>query len=65
MTAPDPRLTALLVCPVTRSRLVFDPEREVLVAVGSGLAWPVVDGIPQLLPHSRPEAAEGISQAHP
>jgi uncharacterized protein len=42
----------LLVCPVTGGPLVFDPDREALVCEQAGLAYPVVDGIPVLLPES-------------
>jgi uncharacterized protein YbaR (Trm112 family) len=66
MTAPDPQLVALLVCPVTRSSLRFDLERQALVAARGGMAWPVVDGVPQLLPDARHAAAAApVSRARP
>ena len=42
-------LLALLVCPVTRTKLVWDPERQELVSEAAGLAYPVRDGMPVML----------------
>lgn len=42
-------LLALLVCPVTRSPLQWDPERRELVSYAAGLAFPVRDGVPVML----------------
>ena len=42
-------LLGLLVCPVTRTRLGWDPERQELVSEAAGLAYPVRDGIPVML----------------
>ena len=48
-TACDPRLLALLVCPVTKTRLTYDAERQELVSRVAGLAYPIRDGIPIML----------------
>ncbi|WP_417592967.1 Trm112 family protein [Parasphingorhabdus sp.] len=45
----DPELLDILVCPITRSRLVLDTEAEELISERAGLAYPVRDGIPVLL----------------
>lgn len=45
----DKKLLSLLVCPVTKAPLQFDKEQQELVAVASGLAYPVRDGIPVML----------------
>lgn len=42
-------LLALLVCPVTRTPLRWDPERRELVSEAAGLAFPVRDGMPVML----------------
>lgn len=42
-------LLALLVCPVTRTPLKWDEEREELVSEAAGLAYPVMDGVPVML----------------
>lgn len=51
-TAPplDPRLLSILVCPVTKGPLVYDREAGELISKRAGLAFPVRDGIPIMLP---------------
>ncbi|WP_420960631.1 Trm112 family protein [Brucella sp. IR073] len=49
-SAIDPKLLELLVCPLTKSRLVYDAEHEELISEKAGLAYPVRDGIPIMLP---------------
>jgi len=46
----DPRLLELLVCPVTKSALVHDKERNELVSREARLAYPIRDGVPIMLP---------------
>ena len=46
----DPRLLEILVCPVTRGPLRWDPASQELVSQQAGLAYPVRDGIPIMLP---------------
>jgi uncharacterized protein len=45
----DPKLLELLVCPVTKTRLAYDAERQELVSKAAGLAYPIRDGIPIML----------------
>jgi uncharacterized protein YbaR (Trm112 family) len=45
----DRRLLEILVCPVTRGRLVYDVERQELVSKGAGLAFPIQGGVPVML----------------
>ena len=45
----DPKLLQLLVCPVTKTRLSYDAERQELVSRAAGLAYPIRDGIPIML----------------
>ncbi len=45
----DPKLLDLLVCPITKAPLQYDKAARELVAVESGLAFPVKDGIPVML----------------
>jgi uncharacterized protein len=45
----DPRLLELLVCPLTKTRLDYDEERQELVSKAAGLAYPIRDGIPIML----------------
>jgi uncharacterized protein YbaR (Trm112 family) len=46
----DPRLLEILVCPVTKGPLRYDRERGELVSERAGLAYPIRDGIPIMLP---------------
>lgn len=48
--AVDPRLLEILVCPVTKGPLRYDREAGELVSEKAGLAFPVRDGIPIMLP---------------
>jgi uncharacterized protein YbaR (Trm112 family) len=46
----DPRLLEILVCPVTRAELTYDPIRQELVSRAARLAYPIRDGVPIMLP---------------
>jgi len=46
----DPKLLEILVCPLTKSRLIYDRERQELISKKAGLAYPIRDGIPVMLP---------------
>jgi uncharacterized protein YbaR (Trm112 family) len=46
----DPRLLEILVCPVTRTALEYDREAGELISRAAGLAYPIRDGIPIMLP---------------
>ena len=46
---PDPRLLAILVCPLTRSPLRYDRAAGELVSDSAGLAYPIRDGVPIML----------------
>ncbi len=48
--AVDPRLLAILVCPVTKGELSYDRDAGELISRQAGLAFPVRDGIPIMLP---------------
>ena len=48
----DPRLLALLVCPETRTPLIYDEQRQELISKAAGLAYPIKDGIPIMLPEA-------------
>ena len=45
----DPRLLEVLVCPVSRSALVYDREANELVSRAAGLAFPIRNGVPIML----------------
>ncbi len=46
----DPRLLEILVCPVTKGPLRLDREKAELISDKAGLAYPIRDGIPIMLP---------------
>lgn len=46
----DPRLLEILVCPVTKETLVYDRAANELISKAAGLAYPIRDGIPIMLP---------------
>ncbi len=45
----DPKLLEILVCPITKTTLEYDRERQELVSRAARLAFPIRDGIPILL----------------
>ena len=45
----DPKLLEILVCPVTKASLRYDRQRQELVSLEAGLAYPIRDGIPIML----------------
>ncbi len=51
----DPKLLEILVCPVTKTALVFDREAGELISKAAGLAYPIRDGIPIMLPEEARE----------
>ena len=46
----DPRLLEILVCPLTKTTLEYDPGRQELISRAARLAYPIRDGIPIMLP---------------
>jgi uncharacterized protein len=46
----DPKLLEILVCPVTKTTLEYDRERQELISRAAKLAYPIRDGIPIMLP---------------
>lgn len=46
----DPKLLEILVCPMTKVPLRYDEKAQELVSDQAGLAYPIRDGIPVMLP---------------
>jgi uncharacterized protein YbaR (Trm112 family) len=46
----DPKLLELLVCPLTKTTLEYDADRQEHVSRAAKLAYPIRDGIPIMLP---------------
>ena len=45
----DPKLLEILVCPKTKSPLLYNKKKQELVSEQAGLAYPIRDGIPIML----------------
>ena len=45
----DPELLEVLVCPISRGPLIYDPEASELVSQKAGVAYPIRDGVPIML----------------
>ena len=48
--ALDPKLLEILVCPLTKGPLEYDPAAGELISRSARLAYPIRDGIPIMLP---------------
>jgi uncharacterized protein YbaR (Trm112 family) len=55
----DPRLLEILVCPLTHGPLVYDRLAGELISKSAGLAYPIRDGVPIMLP----EEARALNEA--
>lgn len=54
----DPKLLEILVCPLTKQTLTYDVDRQELVSKAAGLAYPIREGIPIMLPEEARELNE-------
>jgi uncharacterized protein YbaR (Trm112 family) len=45
----DPKLLEILICPVTRTTLHYDRDRQELISRAAGLAYPIRGGVPIML----------------
>jgi uncharacterized protein YbaR (Trm112 family) len=59
----DPKLLEILVCPLTKTTLVYDREKQELVSKAAGLAYPVRNGIPVMLPGEARELSDAERDA--
>jgi uncharacterized protein len=57
--AVDPKLLELLVCPLTKTRLVYDARAQELISKAAGLAFPIRNGVPLMIE----EAARKLTDA--
>jgi uncharacterized protein YbaR (Trm112 family) len=46
----DPKLLEILVCPLTKTTLEYNAEKQELISRTAKLAYPIRDGIPIMLP---------------
>lgn len=42
----DPKLLEILICPLTKTTLAYDPTAQELISRAAGLAYPIRDGVP-------------------
>lgn len=47
--AVDPKLLELLVCPLTKTRLIYDAAARELISTAAGLAFPIRNGVPLMI----------------
>jgi uncharacterized protein YbaR (Trm112 family) len=55
----DPKLLEILVCPVTKTTLLYDRAKQELISEKARLAYPIRDGIPIMLPDEARSLDEG------
>jgi uncharacterized protein len=60
---PDPKLLETLICPVSRGTLVYDRAAQELISRAAGLAYPIRDGIPIMLPGEARELTDAERDA--
>jgi uncharacterized protein YbaR (Trm112 family) len=58
----DPKLLEILVCPVTRTTLQYDRDRQELISKAAGLAYPIRGGVPIMLPGEARELSDAERQ---
>jgi uncharacterized protein YbaR (Trm112 family) len=58
MSEVDPKLLEILVCPLTKGTLRYDRERQELISRSAGLAYPIRDGVPIMLPGEARQLSE-------
>lgn len=63
MKEPDPKLLEILVCPLTKTTLVYDREHGELISKAAGLAYPIRNGIPIMLPSEARELTDAERDA--
>ena len=45
----DSQLLAVLVCPITRTALIYDEAAQELISEAAGVAYPIRQGVPVML----------------
>lgn len=54
----EPKLLALLVCPLTKTSLIYDEAANELISKAAKLAFPIHNGIPVMIPSEARELKE-------
>lgn len=58
MAVTDPKLLEVLICPLTRTTLRYDAQRQELISRAAGLAYPIRNGVPIMLANEARELSE-------
>ena len=58
MPDTDPKLLEILVCPLTKTTLHYDRDKQELVSRAAGLAYPIRGGVPIMLPGEARELSD-------
>ncbi len=61
----DPKLLEILVCPLTKGPLKYDLDAQELISDRAGLAYPIRDGIPIMLPDEARPLDDGPAKVTP
>ena len=54
----EAELLAILVCPITKTKLYYDKENKELISTAAKLAYPIRDDIPIMLEEEAKELSE-------
>ncbi len=61
--AVDPKVLEFLVCPLTKTTLVYDRARQELLSRAAGLAFPIRNGVPLMIEEAaRPLTDDDIAR---
>ena len=60
----DPKLLEILVCPVTKTTLRYDRERQELISEKARLAFPIREGVPMLTLDEARDVEPGEMRVH-
>lgn len=63
--AVDPKLLELLVCPLTKSLLIYDAAAQELISRQANLAYPIRNGVPLMIEDAARPLDEADLVKHP
>lgn len=64
LSRTDPKVLELLVCPITRTGLIYDASRQELISRAAGLAYPIRNGVPMMTADAARTLDEEPSATH-
>ena len=60
-TPLDKELIKILVCPITKSKLIYDKKNNELISKEAGLVFPIINGVPILIIDEAKNLKKGLS----